>query len=434
MELRMYERMRRLACRWSWAALCVCPTILIAAWCAYRHTPIQRAQAIRGWQEVVSHRTGFEVLLGGVREARPRHVQLRELQFVDPETSVPVLRCDLLETAWDGDRCVMLAHHVEALQESLPELLRQLHGRILRGTKQYSSRVELIINQLRLPSASAELTLEDFQATWFSSDAGPRVDVEFRRKDAGSSEPVRIAILRDRQHHPPITSWTLDSSDAPLPCSSLRSIVPSVEWLGEEATFQGLLSVTHTETGPEVTVQGRLSKVDLDALVFQPFSQRCTGLAEVVLNRVEWRSGKIAEAAGEIDARDGEIGRSLIMSLASPSGLRLERVSRLERAAETRFTYRQLAFGFRLNGAGVLIRGNCQAERPGVVLRDGAGPLLLEAGTAPVPLAGLLRTLQGERGTVVPASAELDEFSRILPAAIKESGTTTGSISNGKRG
>src|SRR3972149_3552107 len=94
--LELSDRMRRRIAIFLFTALCVAPTLVVAAWGISRHLPTHAtAEAQRlSWQ------LGMDVSLAAVRHPRPGVVQYEGLAMTAPETGREVLRCRLVEARW----------------------------------------------------------------------------------------------------------------------------------------------------------------------------------------------------------------------------------------------------------------------------------------------------------------------------------------------
>ena len=182
--------------------------------------------------------------------------------------------------------------------------------------------------------------------------------------------------------------------------------------LGPHCRFRGALRATETAAGWEGEVAGRLQSVELDDLVSGQFPHRLSGHAELIVERLRFRSGRIDQATGVLSAGPGLAGRSLFKSASD--GLGLVPAGEIKTLGQL-VPYEQLALAFSFDEHGLAIRGQCGEPAPGGILCDRTGALMLEPERASQPIINLVRTLVPSNDTQVPITRESDTLLRLLP-------------------
>ena len=166
----------------------------------------------------------------------------------------------------------------------------------------------------------------------------------------------------------------------PLPCSLLTGYFAPLERLGPDCRFAGRAWAEQSSDGWNGGLTGQFQAVALDQVI-EPFPHKLSGTAEVVLDHLEFRGGRLYEAAGIVDCGGGVVSRPLLTRLAD--AYRCEKSPRLEQAESALIEFERLAVRFELGDEGLQLRGLCSDGTPGVLITDRRGPLVMEAEIAP---------------------------------------------------
>ena len=228
---------------------------------------------------------------------------------------------------------------------------------------------------------------------------------------ASTARPTFLPLTVRFTSAPPATGFELDTGGAPLPCPVLAAGLSGVEQLGERSRFCGYFWANETPDGWAGEIKGRVSDVDLESLVGDRFAHRLSGPAQLSLDSVRFRQGRIETAEGEIAAGPGTVSRSLIEAAVQ----RLEMATALEASpSPSAVRYEQLSARFRLTSRGLQIAGGLQAGDVRVVMVDRQSVLLTEPAQAQ-PIAALVQALAPGGGIQVPANRQADWLMRRLP-------------------
>ena len=87
---RLRQRTRRQFCRAGFLIGCLVPTLALALWGAYRHTPLHDRQL----EMALEQSLGLQVRVYGVTHPRPGLVCYEGLELSDAETGAPIATCD----------------------------------------------------------------------------------------------------------------------------------------------------------------------------------------------------------------------------------------------------------------------------------------------------------------------------------------------------
>ena len=259
------------------------------------------------------------------------------------------------------------------------------------------------------PSA---LTFRDVQCSVVPDKQTVRTVVDFRVAGIDMVAPARIEIVRNRRAWPPTTGWEIATGPVPLPCSLLANYFGSLERLGPDCRFAGRAWAEQSSDGWDGGLTGQFHAVALEHVI-APFPHKLSGTAELVLDHVGFRGGRLYEAAGAVDCLGGVVSRPLLSRFAD--AYRCEKSSRLKQAEAALIEYDRLAARFELGEEGLQVHGLCNDDTPGVLIADRHGPLVIEAESGPQPAMVLAQALSPEGVLEVPATAQSDFLLRALP-------------------
>ncbi|MDX1963793.1 MAG: hypothetical protein SFX18_11605 [Pirellulales bacterium] len=377
--LLLQEDTRRWMCRWSWLLLGLLPTCVTLAYSLQNLTGLSRnaaageLTALLGWQTTCRE----------VRRLLPDKAEYLDVRCIDPESGICVAEISRLTLHKAGN--LWLAN--------IPRATLRWHAtadwRVLLfdgppRTKTLSSRVILAIDNLTIQNAGKrELNLEQVLIRQEqTSDGGlwhlttgtgptrtPGVDIALRQPVRATAENTGDqALTRERE-------LTANSSRLPLPLSLCGSEL--AEMLGPAATFTGKVELRHGRDGWSGTIRGSLEEIDLATAVGEPFAQRLTGRATLLLDELRLERGRIQSASlgvrASIEQMHSQLAASLAATLhgslargADPGRVILENV-----ICDAQIRLRP----GRLQVRGMLPRGGILADANGQILAEPAGPL-----------------------------------------------------------
>jgi hypothetical protein len=309
--------------------------------------------------------------------------------------SEPVLESEVLPLAW---------HWLESA----------LEGRQRLGTVKIHLVVEGHLTVA--PGALPEQRFHNAAALLDISPKQARGQLQFRHESQPTGQPpATLAVVRTRpaaDHPQGMTTVRWDTAQATVPCRIMNGLGETQTWLGDDCQFQGAIWATR-QAGPwSVQATGWLLNVDLERMVSEHFDHQLEGRARVMLRRLQWEQGQIAEINGAVLCEGGRVSRSLLESwgrgLNSPWGVPRD-------ATEAMLPFEQLAVSFALDRRGLVLEGHCRNAPPGTLLADRVGQLLGQP-RGPRPVGGLLHALSAEGGaTTLPLDQPAARLARILP-------------------
>jgi hypothetical protein len=329
----------------------------------------------------------------------------------DPETGLPLLKCDSLEVECADEQVTVAASLVE-IEASRAELLWQLAQRRLRQQlpgRDY--RVTITADPVTWNGPRAAQSFTDLLVRLGQSAQGCEADISFRLAGANGQQPAQLHLVRHRRPQP-ATAVSFNTGGAALPCSIFAPLVDAGAWLGTRAQFNGYVWVRETTPGWDCELTGQLTGLDLEALVSGRFPHVLRGAADLRLERAKFVGGRITEAAGALRGTAGQISTSLLA--AGAEALHLEAGERQRTSAKIE-PYDRLAVDFVIEPQGLTLLGRC-GPTEALLVRNGEA-LWKQPREQPQPVVGLVRALVPANEVQVPAAGETDLLLRHLPLA-----------------
>jgi hypothetical protein len=415
----LHETTRRTVCRVAFVAICVVPTVAVLAWATHARSPSRAAEV----ELELAAACELAVSIEAIDYPRPGVVVYSGIAFSDAETRRVVAEVRTLEATRLAEGIALSAPEAELDGTDLDRWWRVVDRllRIRRAAGQPPLR--LAIQRLTLHDQGRDaITLANIAGQLNCGDETSRAGLRFSLPGGEPREPALLVVQRSHGADPSLTRMELRTGGAPLPLAVARTVFPSLDHLGDRATFTGQLWASTADRGGvdwtgELT--GRLANVDLDALVTRQFPHKLSGDAEITLAKLTFAEGRLNRLVGRLDAGSGVVGRSLVEAAAASLGMRTAS------GGDDRdlVAYEQLAMTFAVDGRDARIEGTCVAASPAsggaemarCVLRDSFGPMLLQAESQPQPALGILRMLVPESDLQVPASRQTDWMLRRMP-------------------
>jgi hypothetical protein len=409
---RLHERTRFFFCRAGFLILCLGPTLFLAAAAAHYRSPTYLAAQREEWTAVLSDKLGV-----GVRFTRLSYplwdtAVLEELQLLDPETGEEVLSARYVEIRRENAQWRIEAGQPEINAAALPELIRMMNDRLLRGHALQLAPLRFESRETTFRSADAAQTFRFVAGELKTIESGKRAEVTFQLAGAESETPIHVTIERIRATDGATTTCKLDTTGNLLPCGALMPLVPWLSKLGSDASFCGTVNLTLEAAAAEIN--GSFTQVNLDDLVSAAYPQhKLTGLADIKLDKLRLAHGKIVEAAGTLQSPGGVIDRTFLSALQRQ--LDLDPADESPLIKDPRIRYRQFAFGFRLDQEGLSLSGDASPANAGVIMSNASAILLVEPPRPVAPVAYLVRVLSPESSVQIPATQEAKSLLDWLP-------------------
>lgn len=396
---------RRRICRAGFVLLCLAPTGGVLAWSAWMHWPLHRAAAERE----LSLQTGLRARVARVSHPRPGFTFFHDLSLADAETGATLVRAARLEIGQTRDGTVVAATELN-LDGRQFAAVAALLGRALRGSGTgETERLTFWAGRARLARPRGALDLEQVQISVDPDRDGSSATLRFQL--AGAAQPVVVQLRRLRG---PTAAQELrvDASASEIPCWLLVPLWPELARLGPEARYRGTLTARLQEGSSRAELQGEFAGVALASLLSEYAGERLSGAATLRFDRLALRQGRLHQAAGRLEARDGRVSPSLLA--ACQRHLHCGAAQELTRL-DGPLAYRQLAVAFSLDENGLTLSGLCGQPHSGAMMVDPYTLLLAEPRSARQPVANLVRALCGESPAHLPATAEAQRLARVLP-------------------
>ncbi len=418
---RWHERTQRRVCLAAFLVFGLSPMLVAVGWCVARHLPGKEQAAA----QVLQQQLGLGVTLEKLVYVRPGTVRYEGLVLSAPEDGRPLVRCRWVEVRrqetasrqplWHlaADGVVVEADRLAAARRWLQYLLE---NRLPLNT----ADVRLTAAQVSLQTADGSRTLHHVSGDIRCLTFGVEAQVCFASSAAGTSEPAKVRVLRDRRTSPPTALCELSTGTHELPCRLLGIAVPPLRAFGNQAHFRGYIWGTETPTGWEGDLAGRVTKLELDALASNFLPYRLTGSGELTIQRARFQHGRLLEGSGMLVAGPGEIDRALPAAAVLYLGLQTTDPALLRsissQPANRLLPFRQLAFGASLNAEGLRLVGQCSDAPPGTILVGENHALLTEPQPRTHPVTAVVQLLVPSGATQAASiSRQGDWLLRHLP-------------------
>jgi hypothetical protein len=411
----MHPNLRLLICRSGFLLFALLPTLVVGGWIIRRGMPEYVLAQQAEWERELSQRLGLSVTVSRLAYPHPGVARLSGVQLANPETGEVVATVREVEVTQNGDTFAVELSQPTLHVDQLAHVGRTLHERLLQNASASGMSCELVAADVTLQSPTSAITLPELLGVFGQAPTGdPAIDLEFSLvAGADSSQRGTLSIVRNRGVRPPETRWQLDTAGAPLPCSLAAEAIPELRKLGRDAQFAGAAVWVLTSGGLHGEVTGRLTDVDLDALVSEQLLHQLSGRAVVTLQPARMEKGQLQELRGSLQAMDGWISPSLLVAAGEHLGLELRPDLPLD--SPRPIPFRQMSLGFLLSDRTLQLTGDCDATRPGVALANAAGPIAEVPPNHVTASVSLLRTLLPESDWQVPATRQTGTLASFLP-------------------
>lgn len=402
----MHERTQRGLARLMFVLCCAVPTCVTVLIVIAMATPWY-ANKVRSHVETeLARDTGLIVRIGTYQRIAPSTVRIDDLRLIEPETNREVATVRQVDWVAGETEVSILLRQPELQSATLASTWRLLHDRFLCRPEHTGLPIRFAANDLTIHSSSGAMTLRDVDA-WVEPTADAvTATIECLPATATSETPIQISVRRDRGGKIPSTDWTLDTHDTTLPCSALAEYLPgTTDRLGSGATFGGTMRWHTSADGWWVDVVGQFAGVSLDR-VFEKQTHHLTGTATIQLERGRIELGKRIDLAGTVRARDGQIGRSLLLA----ANRHLSFDIRVGEGQED-VAYDRIAMRFNVNDTQMTLDGICHTEMgytsfpTGIVMHAGGYPQV-RSGSQMLPSLALMSTLAPSHSIMVPVSGQ----------------------------
>lgn len=408
----LHQRTRRRLCQIGFCLLCALPTTGLLAWSVGLRTASHQQRC----KEMLSERLGFDVRFEQISYPQPGLTRFEEFELADAESGESVVRCRSLDVLASGDKIAIEPHEVD-LAAQHAEKLRRLVTRRLAHEIPGDAALALIPTQVTITSGDAHQTYDDVSGRIELTDDATAT-LRFRLPEYEAGEPPLFSISRHSGESGMRTTSKLATLGAALPVAMLTPWLDLTDVLGDDATFQGTITIDEDANRWVCQATGVLAEVDLERLVARRFPHHLTGRATIDLTRARLEAGRVIEAAGTLRSPSGTVGSSLLAAAADWLGCqpRSTPAGTLPYEPGRNDQYRDLALVFQIDEQGIALNSSPSAQPPGALILSRRGAALLTAPIdGPVPLVQFVRALAPESELLVPATKETSQLVRWLP-------------------
>jgi hypothetical protein len=410
----IHQRVRRRICQTGFCLFCVMPTTGLLAWTMTLTTAGHAARC----QQELGRWLGMEARFTRVRYPQPGLSLYQGFELLDTETQELVLRCRTLSVTDAGRKLILEPSDIEVSAEQAQKVARLLMRRLSREIASEKA-IWVVPTSVTVRSAAGDQTYDDVEGRIESLPDQSTATLRFRLPEPEAGEPPFLSVVR--QHvGDTATTVKLDTMSARLPVSIFAPWLDLRHLLGDDAAFQGTLTIGASGDGWSGELAGVLTDVDFERLVTRRFPHQLNGRATLVIEQSKIENGRLVEASGQILSESGTIGGSLLVSAVELLGCM---PGRLPFANGKIYRYRDLSVEFTVDERGLLLEASPYANPPGAILlnyhRDAHGDTMLSA-SAPsfVPLIQLVKALVPESTVQVPATKETAALIPWLPLPV----------------
>lgn len=360
----MHERTQRAIARLMFVFCCAAPTCLTFLCILVTWTPWHHQRSLREIEARLSQSTGLGIEIDDFQRSSPSTLELYGVRVIEPESQREVARVREIQWVNDGQHVSVLLQQPELRSRELRSVWSLLHDRFLCQPDQTRLPVRAAANDLTIHSHTGDLTFTDIDAWIRQGDQTIEAAIEGLPANARSDSPVSVMVVRDRNNELPLTHWTLDTHGTALPCSAVAEFIPQMEGLGPDAEYSGTMRWQIDSESWAVDLSGSsFAQISLDRL-FERHTHRLTGTATLWLERCRIEPHmRRSDIVGSIVARDGMVGRSLLLSCEQHFGFQLRLPSQLTDQQNDSIPYDRMAVGFNVNNTQLELNGICRNER-----------------------------------------------------------------------
>ncbi len=414
----MQESSQRALCRTAFLLLGVLPLFLAIAFCAVQFLPAYQLYRANVWSSWLSGRLGVDVQVAAVESLAPERFVLHGVRLSHPESKASLGRIRSVAVSRKSAVWTVQLDQPELETRQLSATWRMVHDWFVCRPQAIQPALRIQCDDLRFRDVDQEQVLEQIAIEIYSQAERTVVGAKFRLP---SAEPnAQASVLRIVRQHSDVhqsTVMELDSGMAGLPCKLIWPALPCLEKLGDNAVFQGKLTVNQRNQVWEANVsQSWIAGIDFGKLT-SGTDYRVTGHGFVWCEnlRVNHRGlqhayGKVTVEHGRIDSKLlGASHRSLEVELPRPvhvANVDLHSFEQLQAIIEIAPGTFKLAGGIEKTLSDSL--GRSRPLVPGTLVADAAGELAIRANFEAMPLHKLVEALSYDQGVTTASGGSAE--------------------------
>lgn len=358
----MHERTQRMTARLLFVFCCAVPTCFTCLCILMTWTPWYHHRALQRLEAKLSLTTGLAIEIEEFEKAAPSIYRLHGVTIREPETTHEIARIREIEHVTEDGEVTILLQQPEIQAAELKAVWQLLHQRFLCRPDLTAIPVRASANDLTLHSRTGSLTLKDMDAWIVPNEDAVEATLACLPANSLYDTPINIMVRRDRGGTRPATRWSIDTRGTALPCSAIADFLPEMEKLGVNAEFSGTMTWQIDKNHWWIDLGGsRFTDVALDQ-IFERNSHRLSGTATFEFDRCRIDPhSKRSDISGSMIAKNGQMGRSLLIAANQNCGFEIRLQDRLvDQYGDIPFDL--LGLGFNVNNAQINLTGTCRNE------------------------------------------------------------------------
>jgi hypothetical protein len=333
------------------------------------------------------------------------------IEVSDLETGEFIAHLRSVEVTQSGTKMLVEASQAELSGNGAEQFWSLVDRRLRRGMSSPEVQWYFSASEVTWHGPDSSQTFTDFGGRLGPTKEGVEIDLKFRLAGQQLADLASLRIERKLRDGQPSTHAQFNTGGSRFSARVLDSLGTHGAWYGDEAEFEGYLSLEERNGSWTGDLQGRLAKVDLDTIVSQRFPHTLSGQADVTIRKALIKDNRLVEVDGSIQAGPGMVSKSLLVSGVEHLGMQAQ--ATLDSSATT-ISFGQLAATFVLSQRGLQILGECK-NAPGVVMTGSQGVLWWQPSNEDRPVTQLIRTLAPASEVQVSASDESRWLINALP-------------------
>ena len=362
----MHERTQQAIARLLFVLCCAGPSCLTLGWITLTNSDWYQSRTTERLEASIQHSLGLIVEFEEHQHPAPNRWILSNVTLRHPETLVKIGRVREIHWVNNSDESRILLEQPEIEARHLTMFWESIHNEILRRPQEFTSPISIAANDLTIQNGNQAFTLSDLDARLANSGNNSSLSAQLQLADQLGQSPMMLEILRDRGDHQDkqspalITTVTLNTNGAPLPCSVLADFATPFEQLGQTASFTGQLRCQWTVDQWQLDLSGsRFESLELDRL-FENQSHRLSGTASIQLDHCLIAPHlNQSEIYGMLKASEGLIGKNLLHQASDHLKLRLLQTELWSQYSGD-VPYDIFSIGFTISGTQLQLDGICQ--------------------------------------------------------------------------
>ncbi len=398
----LHEATQRRVCRVSFLVLCVVPTLVTLAGIAYCNRPWRH----QDWQNTLASSLHLRAEVADVSQPVPGKKVLTRLRLAGLHSGAELGSIDRLTMRRDDGRLLLDADVLQLQASELSNLATALKTWL---STDRAGELAFHADELTIVSPQrSELQLVDLSVR---SASGGRVFRITARDLSGNT--LKVDIKADDEG----VRGIIDAQQAAVPAWLIGELVPGIGGC-ESASFTGLLDVENSIVDQHGKLTGALSQVDTQQWGGTAPHQ-LQGLANIQLEQVVWKNGRLELARGSIAIDGGSATYSLLLDMQKKLLCTTGPALQQPRASGEWVPFDELMVRFNLSQRGLVIAGD---ESGHLVIRDSEPLVIAPPANTLLPTAQIVQLFHQFTRKVgwMPATKAAHEMADELPLPDEE--------------